>query len=176
MQIEITPDYLIAQGLSSTFPARFWAKVNKDGPTPLHRAELGPCWLWKPAIATCRHGIIMKGRHCDGCMGAHVAAWILNIGLVPDGFCVCHHCDNPPCVRPSHLFLGTSAQNSADMAEKGRAARGIKHGMSKLSEKEVLEIRNLRRLGVAGTRVASMFNISPQMVCQIWKGHNWTHI
>jgi hypothetical protein len=76
-------------------------------------------------------------------IGAHVLAWILTHGPVPAGLSVCHRCDNPPCCRPDHLELGTAAENSADMASKGRAARrsGLAHHATRFTAEQVREIR-----------------------------------
>ena len=95
--------------VSLTTPERFWASVDPSG----------DCWLWQGAVHTDRggYGAFQDG---DGIKYAHRAAWELENGPIPEGMQVCHHCDNPPCVRGSHLFLGTQKDNIADMLAKGR--------------------------------------------------------
>lgn len=90
---------------------RFWSKVNKHGP---RAGRLGCCWVWTAAHDQDGYGLFkLKGKM----LRAHRVAW----GDVPLGLNVLHHCDNPPCVRRSHLFLGTVADNNHDAIAKGRS-------------------------------------------------------
>ena len=106
----------------------FWDHVHKsDG-----------CWIWTSACNRRGYGVTAIRRKY---MGAHKKAWILTNGPVPAGLYVCHHCDNPPCVRPDHLFLGTNMDNVHDMIDKGRVRNGEKHPQAKLTELDVMTIR-----------------------------------
>lgn len=97
---------------------RFWNRVDKNGPTV--RVELGPCWVWMGGTDIGGYGAIKGTKRTS----THRVSWELHYGLIPDGLCVLHHCDNPPCVRPEHLFLGTRKDNAHDMIAKGRNYHG----------------------------------------------------
>lgn len=120
--------------------ARFWLKVNKNGPVPPHRPELGPCWLWTGARDRGGYGQF-SGR-------AHRWSWLIHHGYRPGhGLFVCHHCDNPPCVRPDHLFLGTASDNARDMVAKGRQGRRVGVGWMRERKPGYWEVRVPARNG-----------------------------
>lgn len=105
---------------------RFWEKVDRNGPVPPHRPELGACWVWTRATNGGGYGKIGSGAggEAERTLLAPRVSWDLANGPIPDGLWVLHHCDNPPCVRPDHLFLGTAKDNTRDMIGKGRKVRG----------------------------------------------------
>lgn len=98
---------------------RLWSRVDKNGPIPDHRPDLGPCWVWTGSKHRGRqHGQI--GLRAGVLLWTHRLSWELTNGPIPGGLFVLHHCDNPPCVNPDHLWLGTQRDNVADMVAKGR--------------------------------------------------------
>ncbi len=109
---------------------------------------------------------------------AHRYNWTLERGTIPEGLDVCHTCDNPPCVRPSHLFLGTHADNMRDMLAKGRRRgfSGAANPAAKLSDAEAREIRELWQWGASGTALARRFGLTYEMVWKIGKGKAWKHV
>ena len=98
-----------------TIADRLWAKVDRKG---RFNREIGRCWEWTGYRHPMGHGMIGDGRRL---VYTHRVSWEITNGPIPSGLLVCHHCDNPPCVRPSHLFVGTQADNVRDMWAKGRA-------------------------------------------------------
>ena len=92
------------------------------------------------------------------------------------GMFVCHRCDNPPCVRPDHLFLGTQFENMGDCAAKMRHVVGNKHPHSKLNPDAVREIRRLRSEGLTQPQIAVRFGVAVITVCKVLKGYSWAHV
>lgn len=140
---------------------RFWAKVKKCGPDD--------CWPWLASRNKDGYGRIGIGGHYGTMLLAHRVSWELNIGAIPDGLHVLHRCDNPKCVNPKHLFLGSQTDNMADKAEKGRAG-GERHPSAKLS---LAEVDNIRRASGLHREIASQFGISRQSVSNIKSGKSW---
>ena len=99
-----------------SFEDRFWRYVS-----PMMDDQ--GCWEWTGSRMKTKwpYGKFGRGQLGSGWMHAHRASWIVHFGEVSDGMCVLHRCDNPPCVNPSHLFLGTFKDNTQDMIAKGRA-------------------------------------------------------
>lgn len=145
----------------------FWAKVDKTG----------DCWEWTGGKGNARHGkpygqMCVKGKTTR----AHRISWLIHNGPVPEGLCVLHKCDNPGCVNPAHLFLGTHADNMADMASKKRAVSlgrpGESHPLSKLAISEVLEIRKIGR-SETPANLAVKYKVSRSLIYQIRGGVGW---
>lgn len=148
---------------------RFWSKVDKsDG-----------CWLWRGALFSNGYGQVSR---TGGGIGAHRVSWFLAYGPIPDGLFVCHRCDNPPCVNPDHLFLGTAKDNRLDMMSKGKTTRpsqpvrGEMHFWAKLTEDDVRSIRDLAAIGQTQRAIAGQFHIAPSRVCDIVNRRSWAHV
>ena len=159
--------------------ARFWAKVNRDGPTMLHMES--PCWVWTGAENGRGYGRLGIG---DVWVYAHRHSFILANGPLPEfpgthAACVLHRCDNPPCVRPDHLFLGTQRENLADMMRKGRAnqVRGERTRAARLTDAQVREIRTLYAAGILdGPKLAGRFGVDHSTVYAIINRRTWRHL
>lgn len=124
------------------------------------------CWEWQGYRRPGGHGQIgNEGR----LLGTHRVAWELTKGPIPSGMFVCHHCDNPPCCNPEHLFLGTAADNARDMARKGRGrgAEGLSNANARLSDKDVRAIRECMAAGESARAVARDFKVTPEYVGQL---------
>jgi len=136
----------------------FWRCVDKTH----------ACWQWNGHRLKKGYGQFYYKKESL----AHRISWILTNGSIPDGLYVLHKCDNPPCVNPDHLFLGTQSQNLADMVAKGRddPSYGENHFRCKLSLKQVKQIRQLRELGTLQSVLAESFGVTAAHISRIAGG------
>lgn len=108
---------------------------------------------------------------------AYRMLYALKVGPVPDEKFLCHHCDNPICVNPNHLFIGDQLANYQDMVKKGKKRRhqiGEKSSVAKLNNKQVIEIRALH--GLKNDEIGTMYGVSGSLISMIRNRRLWTHI
>lgn len=136
---------------------RFWSKVDKSG----------DCWLWKASRDKSGYGCIGS----DGKVKkAHRVVWELTFGPIPEGMDVLHRCDNPSCVNPSHLFLGTQDVNIHDRDNKNRQAMGEHHGRHKLT---LNQVREIIQSPIGSRRLARIFSVGRTTIINIRHGTTW---
>ena len=146
---------------------RFWEKVDKTD----------SCWNWTGHCDKIGYGYFTVDNKES--MRAHRMSWFLAHGSIKEGLEICHSCDNPKCVNPSHLFIGTHKENMADMVRKGRRNHvvGAKHPLSVLNESDVKQIRTLHSLGIYTlSEIGDRFEISKSHVGHIVKRRIWKHV
>ena len=156
------------------------------------------CWVWTHATDTFGYGRVQYGGRVQS---AHLVAWIKAYGEINEDRCVLHRCDNPPCVNPAHLFLGTLGDNTRDMVSKGRhgsatqperrargdrngahvhpeqLARGERQWKARLTEERVREMRRLYAAGgITYEQLARRFNVSPASAHKAVVGQTWAHV
>ncbi len=132
------------------------------------------CWLWERGFGKDGYGqAYLNPRRRS--IGAHRVAFLAFRGD-PGPLLVLHRCDNRPCVNPDHLFLGTQADNMSDKTQKGRQARGARHGQAKLTDSIVRNIRSLVAGGRTQRSVARQMQVSETTVSRIMKGRDWNHV
>jgi hypothetical protein len=138
-------------------------------------AENG-CWNWMAAKD--RDGYGMLTHHRGKQIRAHRASYELHVAKIPTGLLVCHLCDNPSCINPEHLFVGTPKENTQDMMKKNRrpVLSGERHPNAKLTDDQVAQIIQLRSEKRLLKDIANQFNISFQTVSSITKGTTWNRI
>jgi hypothetical protein len=160
------------------WPERFWEKVNITE----------SCWIWIGSLDTSGYGHInFEGRLRRA---THIA-WILTFGYIPSNVLMCHTCDTPACVNPSHLFIGNHQTNADDMVVKGRSAKGnqsssrlyperrphgINHPKAKLTEGQVREIRCLSENGETQRHIAKVFGVCKNTIQSIIENKTWRHV
>jgi hypothetical protein len=154
--------------------ARFWSKVDKDGPVPAHRPELGPCWIWTAGHFDTGYGSFwMNGKS----HGAHCVSLDIALGPSVEGLQSLHRCDVRPCVRPDHLFRGTHDDNMADKVSKGRVFRpqGSIHPLSALTDDAVRAIRRMYGK-VPRATLAAEHGVSGDHITAVATGRAWGHL
>lgn len=159
--IEITPEQF----------TRFWQKVNKSD-------DPDQCWEWIASTDKFGYGQFRVGNKI---IGSHCVSWEIHNGKIPNRLCVLHSCDNPKCINPKHLFLGTRADNNRDMVAKGRniILKGEKHGNAKLTDESVIEIRKRYKKYSKDNNIYTLgkeFNVHPTLIAYVVKHINWKHI
>jgi len=159
------------KGKHGTLEERFWRDIVKTR----------TCWNFQKTGWRGYGRLSLDHRH----VSAHRYSWELHFGPIPDGLLVCHHCDNPACVRPDHLFLGTDAMNAADRNRKGRTIigsrenipRGADHYLTTLSNADVRKIRRLFAKGnITKTELGARFGVGRTCIYHIINRTSWAHI
>lgn len=141
---------------------RFWNRVDRSG----------DCWLWVTGTGHSKTYGWLWVRTKN--VRAHRVAWTLSHGKIPAGMCVCHHCDNPSCVNPDHLFLGTTGDNNTDKTVKGRVPHGEKHCFAKLTNEQVRTILSSPAVGLK--KFADRFGVDPKTIHAVRQRRTWKHI
>ena len=149
-------------------PERFWSKTEL--------IPFSSCWYWTGSL-TRGYGYATVNKKVGY---AHRHSWEFNFGAIPKGMCVCHKCDNPICIRPDHLFLGTHADNVRDKIAKGRARTGkrigTQHKHAKLNDEKVLLAYQLKKSGLTLREIAQQVGASKSAVGNIFTKTTWRHV
>lgn len=145
---------------------RFWSKVNKTK----------TCWEWTGALNHCGYGTFWFNNKT---VHAHRLSWVIaNNRHVPKGKLTLHKCDNPKCVRPDHLFIGTQRDNVYDCLNKNRRAKlfGESHGRSKFTSEQVNAIKIMRKdFGIGCQILADWTGVTKVAISSICRGKNWKY-
>lgn len=139
---------------------RFWAKVDRSG----------DCWIWHGAVKDDGYGAFEMHPKT---WRAHRFAYTMCVDPIPRGKMVLHKCDNPLCVRPSHLYAGTAADNARDRGERGRTARGANGPNAKYCQEMIDTMRRLRQWGLPYKDLDQMFGVGKGYSFVICCGKVW---
>ncbi len=137
----------------------------------VRHAESG-CWEWIGTRKDDGYGLMRYPRKY---VGAHRISYQEFVGPIPDGLHVLHRCDNPRCINPKHLFIGTNADNVADKLAKGRQPRhhGELNPKARLTEQDVIDIRASQEMGIA---LAAKYGVTPTQISYIRHRKSWGHV
>lgn len=172
---------LTAVGKKNLRPNKFWESATYEQKIERirnifesHVIRKDGCWDWNGSLS----GTYGHMRFNNKNIGIHRASWMIHRGEIPEGYSICHTCDNKSCSNPDHLFLGTPKDNIQDMFNKGRENKpqGEKIGTSKLTNENVFRIKELINMGVSCTRIAKDFGVHCMTVYDIKHNKTWKHI
>ena len=147
-----------------------------------HSTIDGECWVWHGSRLRNRYHVLTYGQIRVNKKGllVHQASWIEHNGSIQEGMKILHHCDNPPCWNPDHLFEGTLTDNMQDALAKGRLRfpnkRGEDHGQAQLTLDQVQQIKTLQHTGMRTIDIAHMLDQPYHRVWQIMRGRTWKHL
>lgn len=131
------------------------------------------CWIWTGSKTNRGYGIFtITGK----VMSAHRLAWKIHKGEIPNGLIIRHLCNNPICVNPDHLALGTFQDNSDDRVKAGNTQKGSKNNLAKLNESQVIEIKKLLKQGISGAEVGRRFGVTRSGINSIKNNITWKHV
>lgn len=133
----------------------------------------GDCWIWTGGKVRGYGRFTMRPGKT---VRAHRFIDTLINGPIPEGIVICHTCDNPSCVNPSHLFRGTRAENHRDMVAKQRQTYGVRNVHARLTDDDVISIRSRRAAGETLEQIARDFDTHPSNISRIVNRHTWRHI
>ena len=132
------------------------------------------CWLWAGgSFHTDGYGLVSLGGKMAR---AHVLAYELFVGKIPDGHQIRHQCDNPPCVHPRHLLTGTALDNQRDKVSRNRQVRGERAPKAKLTAEQVVCVRSAHAQGVTQAELAREYDLSQASISEITRQESWKHI
>jgi hypothetical protein len=149
-----------------TVPAekRFWKYVEK---TPT-------CWIWVGGITGAGYGAFRDKNRTY--ISAHKFSWKYHFGEIEKGKELCHRCDNPPCVNPNHLWLGTAKENAEDSCAKNRRSHGMGRPLHKLKNENIPEIKNLYKSGMSQKCIGEKFSVSQNTIWCVVNNMTWKNI
>jgi hypothetical protein len=145
--------------------ARFWRHVQ--------RRDQDSCWEWTASTFKSGYGQFKVNKISHN---AHRVAWELSYGPIPDGMFICHHCDNPLCCNPSHLFVGSPQANMDDMRGKGRESKGTDFPAARLDDEAVLEITRLAKSGMLQRDIGKLFGVGQTAIGDVLRNVAWKHV
>lgn len=153
------------------FIARFWSKVDRKVPNE--------CWPWTGSFKENGYPQLGVGSLTNGTRTmrmAHRLSWLIHFGEVPKRKYILHHCDNPKCVNPNHLYLGGNSENMRDAAQRNRIAHGVRHAYAKLNPTKVRRIRKLFKSGKNCNQIASTIGVAYATIQQVIEGQTWRRV
>lgn len=162
--------FIIGHGRwANSLEKRLWSRIDKRGPDD--------CWDWTGAHTPAGYGVISRNGSATT---ATRVVYELTYGPIPNGLIVCHTCDNPACCNPTHLWIGTNADNSDDKVSKGREGhpdnRGEHNPRASLSNNDVIAIREANRNGENLASIAARYNLQKPAIWKIVHRLTWNHI